>query len=107
MASTLDETSKLTDRYQTTVPAGVRKHLRLKKGDRIRYVEAPDGRVFIEADPAGGDPALSGFLDLLESDLRARPDRVEAFSEGLRARLEALTEGVDVDLDEALPPDEE
>ncbi|UWQ21508.1 type II toxin-antitoxin system PrlF family antitoxin [Jannaschia sp. W003] len=100
--------SKLTDRYQTTVPAGVRRQLKLGKGDRIRYRTAEDGRVYIEPVRAGeDDPALAPFLDLVEADIRARPDRLRAFDGALRDRLEALVGDVDVDLDAPLSPDDE
>ena len=36
MAAHDSETSKLGNRYQTTAPKGVRRHLNLGKGDRIR-----------------------------------------------------------------------
>ena len=48
MTALAQDVSKLTDRYQTTVPAGVRKQLKLGKGDQIRYCTEPSGRVYIE-----------------------------------------------------------
>ena len=48
MAALAYDVSKLTDRYQTTVPSGVRKQLELGKGDQIRYLIEPSGRVYIE-----------------------------------------------------------
>jgi len=44
MAS-LEIESTLTDRYQTTVPDAVRRTLKLRKRDKIRYVVRPDGAV--------------------------------------------------------------
>lgn len=102
------EISTLTDRYQTTVPAGVRKQLKLTKGDRLRYCVEADGRVYIEpVREETADPALGAFLDLLEADIRARPERLEAFDGALRDRLEALVGDVEVDLDAALSPEDE
>ncbi|MBR9852949.1 MAG: regulator, partial [Rhodobacteraceae bacterium] len=46
MTALAQDVSKLTDRYQTTVPAGVRKQLKLGKGDQIRYCTEPSGRVY-------------------------------------------------------------
>lgn len=40
-------TSKLTSKYQATVPNEVRKHLRLKKGDRVAYELLSDGTVVL------------------------------------------------------------
>jgi len=39
----LEIESTLTDRYQTTVPDVVRRTLRLRKRDKIRYLVQPDG----------------------------------------------------------------
>tara|TARA_R110002049_G_scaffold228910_1_gene401071 strand:+ start:36 stop:377 length:342 start_codon:yes stop_codon:yes gene_type:complete len=104
----VQEVSKLTDRYQTTVPSGVRKWLDLHKGDQICYRPDADGRVYIEvAGRAGDDPALGAFLNLLEDDIAAHPERLMAFDGGLRDCMQALVGGSDVDLDAALSPDDE
>ena len=104
----LQEFSKLTDRYQTTVPSGVRKHLRLGKGDQILYRAEASGRVYIEAAGASDDdPALAAFLNLLESDLRAHPERLVSFDGALRDRVAALVGQVAVDIDAVLSPDDE
>lgn len=102
------ELSKLTDRYQTTVPSGVRKQLNLSKGDQIRYCTEPDGRVYIEpVREQEGDPALGAFLDFVEADIKAHPERLRAFDGALHDRLKALVGEVIVDLDEPLSPDDE
>lgn len=108
MATLVQELSKLTDRYQTTIPSGVRKQLKLGKGDHIRYCTEPNGRVYIEpAHEADGDPALSAFLRFLEADIKAHPQRLKAFDGALHARLEALVADVEVDLDAPLQSDDE
>jgi len=108
MAVLAQETSTLTDRYQTTVPAGIRKQLNLRKGDRIRYCTEPSGRVYIEPVRASdADPALGAFLGLLEADIKAHPERLKAFDGALHARLRALVEDVEVDLDAGLSPEDE
>lgn len=108
MAALTEELSKLTDRYQTTVPSGVRKQLKLGKGDQIRYCIEPGGRVYIEPARAGDtDPALGPFLDFLEADIKARPDRLKAFDGALHARLRALVGDMEVDLDRPLSTDDE
>jgi len=102
------EISTLTDRYQTTVPSGVRKQLKLEKGDRIRYCTEPSGRVYIEPVRAEeGDPALGAFLDFLEADVKAHPERLRALDGALHDRMKALVGDVDVDLDAPLSPDDE
>lgn len=109
MAALTHEMSKLTDRYQTTVPASVRKQLKLGKGDRLRYCVEADGRVYIEPvrESEDADPALGAFLDLLETDIKSHPERLEAFDGALRDRLEALVRDGEVDLDAPLCPDDE
>ena len=102
------ERSKLTDRYQTTIPGGVRRLLNLNKGDRIAYRVEDGGRVYIEAarEDADEDPALGPFLDLLEADIRDRPERIRPIDGALLDRMQALTEGVEVDMDAPPSPEE-
>lgn len=102
------DVSKLTDRYQTTVPSGVRKQLKLGKGDQIRYCTEPSGRIYIEPVRAEeGDPALGAFLDFVEADIKAHPERLRVFDGALYDRLKALVGDVGIDLDEPLSPDDE
>ena len=87
MTALAQDVSKLTDRYQTTVPAGVRKQLKLGSDE--------------------DDPALGAFLDFVEADIKAHPDRIRAFDGALHGRLAALVGDVDVDLDAPLSPEDE
>lgn len=108
MPALAQDVSKLTDRYQTTVPSGVRKQLKLGKGDKIRYCTEATGRVYIEPVRHDDvDPALGAFLDFIEADITARPEHLQAFDGQLHDRLAALVADVDVDLDEPLSPDDE
>lgn len=108
MSAILQEESKLTERFQTTVPRGVRKQLQIGKGDRIRYRIDSDGRVYIEAvRDEGGDPALAAFLDLIEADIKARPEAIKAVDGALHDRLKALVGDVEVDIDAPLSEDDE
>lgn len=107
MAARPDEVSRLTDRYQTTVPSGVRKQLRLRKGDQIRYRTDTTGRVYIEAVSDEADPALGAFLDLLERDLIAHPERLKPLSANVLTRIDMLVGDIEVDLDAPLSPDDE
>jgi len=108
MTALAPDVSKLTDRYQTTVPSGVRKQLNLRKGDQIRYHTEPNGRVYIEAVRAeDADPALGAFLDFIEADIANHPDRLRAFDGALHDRLAALVGDVEIDLDAPLLPDDE
>lgn len=102
------EFSKLTDRYQTTVPSGVRKQLKLGKGDQIRYCTDANGRVYIEPVRSGeGDPAIGAFLDLIEADIATHPENLQAYTGGLHERLRSLVGDVEIDLDAPLSDDDE
>ena len=108
MSALSEDVSKLTDRYQTTVPSSVRKQLNLGKGDRIRYCTEPNGRIYIEAMVAEeGDPALDAFLDFIEADIKTHPERLQALNGGLHDRLKALVGNVDVNLDAPLSDEDE
>jgi len=108
MTTLAENVSKLTDRYQTTVPSGVRKQLQLDRGDHIRYLTEPNGRVYIEPMRAGeADPALGAFLDFVEADIMAHPGRIRTVGGVLHDRLRALVGDMDVDLDEPLSADDE
>ena len=108
MTALAHDVSKLTDRYQTTVPSGVRKQLHLDKGDTIRYCAEPNGRVYIEPVHAEEeDPALGAFLDFIAADITAHPERLQAFEGALHDRLKALVREVEIDLGEPLSPEDE
>jgi antitoxin PrlF len=96
--------SKVTDRSQTTLPNGVRKALRLRPGeDSIEWEIRGDEAVVRRAHAAGGDdPALAPFLELLERDVAGHPERLQGMPEDLYRRLLAVTEAVEVDLDQPI-----
>lgn len=105
----IDAESTLTDRYQTTVPDPVRRALRLSKGDRVRYRIVGAGEVLmqrVEVPGEGDDPALGSFLSFLAADID-KHHRLEAIDPALIARAKALVAGVELNLDEALSPDDE
>lgn len=98
--------STLTDRYQTTIPAPVRKALGLNKKDKIRYTIHSDGAVTIAKDDAAvADPVLVKFLDFLAADMEANPQNIKAIDSNLKERVSDLVAEVEIDLD--LPLDEE
>ncbi|WP_417277078.1 type II toxin-antitoxin system PrlF family antitoxin [Castellaniella sp.] len=109
MSAILEVESTLTDRYQTTVPETVRRALQLGKRDKIHYTIRPDGAVVLtRADaPADADPVLGKFLAFLAHDISNHPDRLQAIDHSLVQRLQALTEGADIDLDASLSMDDE
>lgn len=95
--------SSLTERFQTTIPKGVREALGLRRGDTLAY-EVRGDEVVVRRRPEqeAVDPALSGLLDLLERDIAARPDRLRRVPDTLVRRGRELVEGVEIDLDAAL-----
>lgn len=109
MSATQDIESTLTDRYQTTVPEAVRRALRLGKRDKIHYAVRPNGEVVMtRADAsAGDDPVLGQFLGFLARDLASHPERLMAVDAALVQRLRSLVGDVEVELDVALPADDE
>ena len=109
MSATHDIESTLTDRYQTTVPETVRRALRLGKRDKIHYAVRPNGEVVMtRADAsAGDDPVLGQFQGFLARDLASHPERLMAVDAALVQRLRSLVGDVEVELDVALPADDE
>ena len=109
MSAPHDIESTLTDRYQTTVPETVRRALRLGKRDKIHYAVRPNGEVVMtRADAsAGDDPVLGQFLGFLARDLASHPERLMAVDAALVQRLRSLVGDVEVELDVALPADDE
>jgi antitoxin PrlF len=107
-AAILEIPATITERGQTTVPAAVRKMLGLGKRGRVVFRGLADGTVVIEKAEGAkpdDDPVLAQFLAFLESDMVEHPQAIHAVPRGLIERASALVEGVDVDLDEALPDD--
>ena len=109
MAATLEAESTLTDRYQTTVPETVRRVLRLGKRDKIHYTIRSSGEVVLTRAEVseGDDPVLGQFLTFLARDMASHPERLQAVDAGFVERLQSLVGGVEVDLDAALPADDE
>jgi len=104
----LEAESRLTERYQTTVPAAVRKALQLRKHDTIVSKITTEGTVVVErasTEPQEADPAIGRFLDLLERDIAA--GTLRPVSPGLPARIEALVGDLEDDLEKPLDPEDE
>ena len=105
----LEAEATLTDRYQTTVPAPVRRALRLKRHDKIVYKVGDDGKVFLERVGAEEkeDPVLGEFLNFLARDIAAGRGAVRPVTPELVKRINALVGDVTVDLDASLSADDE
>ena len=99
----LETESTLTDRFQTTVPSSVRQALHLGKKDKIKYAIQSDGSVVISrAEAQESDPVLGEFLSFIARDMKAHPERLEPLSASMRESVDALVEGVEIDLDSPL-----
>lgn len=109
MIARTDAESTLTDRYQTTIPEPVRRALNLGKRDKLRFTIRPDGEVILsKAVPDDEeDPVVLAFLDFLERDMIAHPERLQPMDPELYARATELVKGIEVDLDAPLPPDDD
>ena len=109
MPAILSAESTLTDRYQTTVPDVVRKALRLDRRDRLRYTVLADGVVQLSRldESEADDPAISGFLNFLASDMTAHPQHFQPMTTALRGQIQQLTVGVHVNLTDTLSPEDD
>jgi antitoxin PrlF len=108
MLATRDLESTLTDRYQTTVPEGVRNALQLSKRDKIHYTIRSSGEVVLtKASPSVEDPILSNFLNFLAKDISLHPGKLQVMNTGLVERIKSLVNGIEFDLDEPLSDDDE
>jgi antitoxin PrlF len=109
MPAILEAQSSLTERYQTTVPEPIRRRLKLSKRDKILYSIRPDGDVVLSrAMPVEeSDPVVANFLDFLARDMTKNPAGLKLMDAGLVRRIQALTQGVVVDLDAALSAEDE
>ena len=103
--------STLTNRYQTTIPLPVRQALGLSKQDKICYTIQADGTVLLSRleseNNEDDDPVLTQFLDFLAQDLRDNPGNIQPISTDLIDQLQSLVKDVELDLDQALDPDDE
>lgn len=97
--------SAVTERYQTTVPNGVRKALGVQGRDRLVWEIRGDEAIVRRAPVAveeEDDPALEPFLRLLAADIEAHPERLQGIPEDLFRRWTAIAEGVEVNLNEPI-----
>jgi len=108
MSEILYEEATLTERYQNTIPAVVRKVLHLKKGDQVRYTVSDTGEVKLSrANPEPADPVIGQFLSFLANDMQKQPDYLQTLSPALRSRIDTLVSDIDVDLDAPLSEKDE
>jgi antitoxin PrlF len=103
----LEAEAKLTAQNQITIPAAIRKALKLHGGQsRVKFQILPqDGRVVmlrVETAREREDPTLTPFLTLLQKDMQLNPHRIAPFPIRLLEHATTLVSGVEVDLDAPL-----
>ena len=104
----LQEESTLTDRFQTTIPAAIRRVLNLKKRDKLYYAIEEDGRVTLSPSPISeSDPVVDAFLHFLKADMVANPASLSPIPKDLLDRANKLVADMDEDLDAPLLDEDE
>jgi antitoxin PrlF len=107
MPGVLEIEATVTERGQTTVPAAVRKALRVGKQGKILFRIEGENRVTVirKEDEETADPVVEAFLGLLERDMIARPERLHPVTRGWLEEARSLVAGVEYDIDEPLAPE--
>lgn len=96
----IEESSTLTAKGQTTVPKAVRQALGIRAGDRIAFRVDKSGQVSLARDNGRDEEsAVDAFLAFLSDDIKQRPEAVAPMPDEAAARMRALSEGVEADLD--------
>jgi len=99
--TTIEETSTISAKGQTTVPKSVRQALGVDAGDKIAF-RVEDGRVTVHnPNTEHRDPAVAAFLHLIEKDI-ATGGAVRDLPRDLALTLRRILKQVPVDLDEEL-----
>jgi antitoxin PrlF len=109
MAGVLEIEATVTERGQTTVPAAVRKALRVGKQGKILFRIEDENRVTLvrkESEEAA-DPVVEAFLGFLERDMIARPERLRPVTRAWLDEARSLVAGVDYNIDEPLAPEDD
>jgi antitoxin PrlF len=97
----------VTERYQTTVPSGVRNVLGLGQRDKIVWEITSEGKVEVTAkrdEAERRDPALEAFLSILERDIATGNLQPAG---PLFSRMNAMVGDERVDLDAPLPDEDD
>jgi antitoxin PrlF len=100
--------SKLTDRFQTTVPSLVRQALHLGKKDTIKYTIQKNGNVLMSrAVSTEEDPIFESFLSFLSNDMQQHNDKLQLLTANMCLSVENLVEDVEIDIDTSLLEEDE
>jgi antitoxin PrlF len=104
MVAQIEEFSTITAKGQTTIPKAVRQALGVDYGGKIAFRVDKRGVTVARVDE-DEDPAIDRFLNFVADDIKTRPQAIRTLSPELAARIAALTEGVDIDLNAAIDGD--
>ena len=100
--------SSLTDRYQTTVPARIRKLLGLNKRDKLEWILDESGGVQVVkkqfGDAKDSDPVFDAWLDFLEKDMMEHPEHLVPLTAQMYEDIVAELSGEQGKGVEGLPP---
>ena len=89
---TIHEVASVTSKGQITLPKSVRQLLGVESGDKVAFDVLGSQVVVSRADAQQHtDPAITGFLELLEQDIRDGK-RIGALPEGLAGSMAAAAE---------------
>ncbi len=88
-------------------------HPEFRQKAKLRAHVLGPGTMLVTLDPDAApgddaverDPVVAAYLAFLERDMAAHPDRLQPFTQGEIARIEALTAGVGVSDEDTLPDD--
>jgi antitoxin PrlF len=112
MAILLEETASLTSQNQITIPAPIRRALKLQGGhSKISFSMRKDGTVILAKSAprrkkSAGDSALGPFLKLLDEDMRRHPERIQPMPIALYKKALRLAGKVKVDPYAPLPDED-
>lgn len=104
----LEVEATITKRGQTTVPAAIRKALRVENSGGIVYRLEDSGQVsLVRKETVKADPVIGRFLSFLAADMMARPGALRPVTVEWLDHLKDFVKGVEFDLDSPLSEDDE
>ena len=100
----ISEVATMTAKGQITMPKPIRQALGADTGTRVTFELHENGQVVVSrADAEHEDPAIRGFLDLIEKEIEAGRG-VEEIPDDVAQRMLQHAE-LDIDLDEPIEGD--
>jgi len=95
---TIHETATITAKGQITLPKAIRQALGVDRGGKVSFDLSDRGVVVSRAEEVHEDPAIYGFLSMLERDIAAGR-HMESLSEGLLKAMDQAAVKVEVETD--------